>query len=140
MDHGHLVLSEGLFSAALKSQVSELGQGLVNSQFEEVVFAYAGGPRGKTTAENRMWSKLGAQVNSMTLAPEVVLANELEIPCAGLVAGHKYSVPGRDNPKLRQDVTASLEQCRNSMETVILNFLRGGEPVPFANHIYRFGA
>lgn len=137
-DHGHLVLSEGLFSEALNKQVRQLGQDCISEKFTEVTFAYAGGPRGKTPAENVMWSRLGAQVNSMTLAPEVVLANELEIPCAGLVAGHKYSVPGMDNPQGEQDVNESLERCRNSMETVILNFLREGEPVPFGNHVYRF--
>ena len=34
----------------------------------------------------------------MTLAPEVVLANELEIAVAGMVIGHKYSIAGRKDP------------------------------------------
>lgn len=136
-DHGHLVLSEGLFSVALARQLRQL-PGSAIAEAEDVVFAYAGGPRGKTAAENRMWRDLGAHVNSMTLAPEIVLANELEIPSAAVVAGHKYSVPDMDNPQDEGDVTESLDQCRIAMEDLIITFLRKGKPVPFANQIYRF--
>jgi purine nucleoside phosphorylase len=101
------------------------------------VFAYVGGPRGKTAAENRMWHALGAQVNSMSLGPEVVLANELEIPTAALVVGHKYSVPDRDNPD-EGGVTASLDASRAAMERVVDAFLSGAAPVAFGNHLYRF--
>jgi purine nucleoside phosphorylase len=139
-DHGHLVLGEGLFSAALGNQVERLA-GEVGAPVAQrgVVFAYAGGPRGKTAAENRMWHLLGAQVNSMTLAPEVVLANELEIPCAGLVVGHKYSVPGVDNPH-EGGVTETLDSSREAMERVVDAFLDHAEPVAFGNHLYRFDA
>ena len=73
----------------------------------------------------------------MTLAPEVVLANELEIPCAGVVVGHKYSVPGIDNPDAAS-VADSLVRAREATERLVVGFLRHGEPVPFANHVFRF--
>jgi len=136
-EHGHLVLKEGLFSRALSNQVCELAGDIIAETRKEIVFAYAGGPRGKTKAENNMWIKLGAHVNSMTLAPEVILANELEIPCAGLVVGHKYSVPGKENPG-EDDVGASLEESRSAMKELILAFIQHGAPVEFENHIYRF--
>lgn len=139
-EHGHLVLNEGLFSQALSEAVAEMASDAGASVGARgVVFAYAGGPRGKTAAENRMWSVLGGQVNSMTLAPEIVLANELEIPCAGLVVGHKYSVPGRANPE-SGGVTQTLDESREAMERVVEAFLRRAEPVPFGNHLYRFDA
>lgn len=137
-EQGHLVLSGGLFSAELNRQINTFGGGTMTNEVSDVVFAYAGGPRSKTPAENRMWARMGAHVNSMTLAPEVVLANELEIPCAGLVVGHKYSVPDIDNPPSAGDVTESLNQSRRRTETIILNFLREGRPVAFENHVYRF--
>ncbi len=137
--HGHLVLNEGLFSHALGRQVAGLAAQQGAPLAAAVVFAYAGGPRTKTPAENRMWALLGAQVNSMTLAPEVVLANELEIPCAGLVVGHKYSVPGIDNPE-EASVATSLVRARQAMERIVVAFLQEGAPVPFANHLFRFGA
>lgn len=136
-EHGHLVLNEGLFSRALSNQISEFAGDIIAEAGKEIVFAYAGGPRGKTKAENNMWIKLGAQVNSMTLAPEVILANELEIASAGLVVGHKYSVPGMKNPG-EDDVSTSLEESRAAMKELILAFIQHGAPVEFANHIYRF--
>lgn len=136
--HGHLVLGEGLFSRALGDQVAGLSERAgVPVGAQGVVFAYVGGPRGKTAAENRMWRALGAQVNSMTLAPEVVLANELEMATAGLVVGHKYSVPGRSNPDAG-GVTASLDASRAAMARAVEAFLTGGVPVPWGNHLYRF--
>ena len=105
--HGHLVVGEGLLAPALRDQVAGLvGEGLG----PEVVFAYVGGPRTKTPAENRYWAWAGAQVNSMTVGPEVVLANELGIACAAVVVGHKYShpdIPAPDGagPDFRSGVT-----------------------------------
>jgi len=136
-EHGHLVLEEGLFSAALRAQVEELAGEADIELGPGVVFGYAGGPRTKTRAENRMWATLGAQVNSMTVGPEVILANELEIPCAALVVGHKYSLSTEDAPD-EAAVTASLERSRAATTRLVVEFLRTGTPVEFANRIYRF--
>lgn len=135
---GHLVLTEGLFSRELTGQVYGLNEKLTEKPDREIVFVYAGGPRGKTKAENQMWFQLGGHVNSMTLAPEIILANELEIPSTGIVTGHKYSVAGLENPEDTKAVSDSLEDSRKALEKVIINFLKHGEPVPFTNHLYRF--
>ena len=137
-EHGHLVLNEGLFSAELGNQVERLGGNRVYQAGKDIVFAYVGGPRTKTKAENRIWPKLGAQVNSMTLAPETVLANELEIPTAGLVVGHKYSVPDIDNPDSGDALSDTLESSRQATEEIVIDFLKKGKPVAFGNQIYRF--
>lgn len=134
----HLVLSEGLISRALNAQVAGLAADLGIAMGPEVVFGYVGGPRSKTRAENRMWAALGAQVNSMTLAPEIILANELGISCAGLVIGHKHSTPATDAPD-RRTIEQSLHDSRRAQETLILAFLERGEPVAFGNHLYRYG-
>jgi purine nucleoside phosphorylase len=136
-EHGHLVLHDGLFSTPLSSQVRTLAAEEGAPIADDVIFAYVGGPRGKTAAENRLWPQLGAQVNSMTLAPEVVLANELEIPCAGLVVGHKYSVPTADAPE-GEGMADTLDRSRVEQERIVTRFLHEGRPVPFGNQIYRF--
>lgn len=135
--HGHLVLHDGLFSTTLSHQVRTLARAEDAPIAGDVIFAYVGGPRGKTAAENRLWPRLGAQVNSMTLAPEVVLANELAIPCAGLVVGHKYSVPTADAPE-GEAMADTLDRSRAEQERIVTRFLRDGSPVPFGNQIYRF--
>jgi 5'-methylthioadenosine phosphorylase len=136
-DHGHLVLNDGLFATDLTEQVRDLAGSVRASVAADVVFAYVQGPRSKTAAENRLWPRLGAQVNSMTLGPEVVLANELEIPCAGLVVGHKYSIPDHSPPE-REALSTTLDRSREEQERIVTAFLEEADPVPFPNTIYRF--
>lgn len=136
-NQGHLILHDGLFSTALSDQIRALAAEEEAPVADEVIFAYVGGPRGKTAAENRLWPQLGAQVNSMTLAPEVVLANELAIPCAGLVVGHKYSVPDADAPE-GEAMADTLDRSRAEQERIVTRFLHDGSPVPFGNQIFRF--
>lgn len=136
--HAHLVLKEGLISHRLTNAVGEIctaeGAPVING----VVFGYAGGPRTKTAAENHAWHLIGAQVNSMTVAPEVVLANELEIPCAVLAVGHKYSLASDSGPVDRESISRSLQASESVMRRIVARFLRSARPVPFLNELYRF--
>lgn len=134
----HLVLREGLFSRALGEQVRRLADAVGAPIAAEVVFGYAAGPRTKTPAENAMWARLGAQVNSMSVGLEVVLANELGIPCAGLVVGHKHSLPDGGDPGGAEAVARSLEDSRGAIERIAVAFLAQGETVAFANQLFRF--
>lgn len=135
---GHLVIRGGLLSAPLSAQLRGLAAGAgVAVAPGEVVFLYRGGPRTKTAAENRLFASWGVDVNSMTLAPEVVLANELEIPTAAVVVGHKYSVAGGVTPD-RAGIAASLTRSKEALARLVAAFLREGEAVPFENEIYRF--
>lgn len=136
-NQGHLLIKEGLFSNQLNEQLQKRHDEQIYNHNSGIVFVYAGGPRGKTPAENKMWALLGGQVNSMTLAPEVVLANELQIPTAALVVGHKYSVPGIQNPN-EEEIAETLNQARQATENIIGTFLFEAEPVPFENQIYHF--
>lgn len=134
---GHLLIKDGLFSSELNQRLIQEHGSAIHNEEQGVVFVFAGGPRGKTPAENRMWAQLGGQVNSMTLAPEVVLANELEIPVTALVVGHKYSVPDVKNPK-EEEIGSTLENARTATEKILHSFLMEAEPVTFGNEIYRF--
>lgn len=135
---GHLVLEEGLFSPALAAQLRGLATGLGTPlPAREVVFLYRDGPRTKTRAENRVLAGLGVDVNSMTLAPEVVLAAELGLAVAGLVVGHKASQAPVETPD-RAGIAASLVASGQALEGLLQAFLDRGEPVPTGNHLYCF--
>jgi 5'-methylthioadenosine phosphorylase len=134
-EQGHLVLEHGLFDKELGEQLLRLSGA---EHMPPAVFGYVPGPRTKTTAENRMWRGFGVQVNSMTLAPEVILANELGIATAAVVIGHKYSLgegPSASEEEVRTSLTASREVTRGLVQA----FLTRGAPVTFKNFIYRFG-
>ena len=137
-EHAHLVIKEGLFSKALTQQLNAILSQEHPSIETDIIFGYVGGPRTKTKAENRLWKRLGAQVNSMTLAPEVILANEMEIPCCAAVVGHKYSVPTIEEPKDEQTVSESFEKSRSSLGRIVRGFISQIKPTPFNNHLYRY--
>ena len=48
------------------------------------------GPRFSTRAESYMFQKFGADVINMSTVPEVVLANEMEIPYASIAMSTDY--------------------------------------------------
>ena len=48
------------------------------------------GPRFSTRAESRMYRTWGADIVNMSIAPEVILANELRIPYAALAMSTDY--------------------------------------------------
>ncbi|MFH1809567.1 MAG: 5'-methylthioadenosine phosphorylase [Pseudomonadota bacterium] len=137
-DGGHLVVDDGLVHSALMLQLEDHARALGLVPMERVIFAYSPGPRTKTPAENAFWAQAGADVASMTLGPELVLLNELEIPTAALVVGHKYSYPHAPRTLETDALSLSLEQARRSLEALALRFLLDGESVDFANHIFRF--
>lgn len=115
---------------------------ILGSAFREPVIggrqlAYTKGPRTKTAAENAMWARLGGQVNSMTVAPEVVLANELGIPVAGLVVGHKYSVPDVHERLDHAGISRALRAACKTLDDLARVFLEEARPVPFANRLFR---
>ena len=138
-EHGHLVLKEGLISPALTRQLHSILSPHYSEIPTGIIFGYVGGPRTKTKAENRMWQRLGAQVNSMTVAPEVILANEFEIPCCVAVVGHKYSLP--DSLSEQQDddtLTDSFESSRNALGRIVRGFIAEVTPVSYGNELYRY--
>jgi 5'-methylthioadenosine phosphorylase len=149
---GHLVLTNGLFSAHLGAQIREILDAQKIETVKTLIFAYAPGPRTKTSVENQYWRHLGAQVNSMSVGPEVILANELEIPTAVLVVGHKRSLgtkymnsletkPSRSASNHHHDVremTETLKRSHDQLEKLIIHFIQRVEPTLFDNYIYRF--
>ena len=69
----------------------------------------------------------------MTLGPELVLLNELEIPVAAVVVGHKYSLASPNEQLDDATIAASLERSRTEVEELVRGFLAQGSSVPFAN-------
>ncbi|MEL6545483.1 MAG: 5'-methylthioadenosine phosphorylase [Myxococcota bacterium] len=133
---GHLVLEEGIFSETLNGILDTLAP----APLPRVNFAYVGGPRTKTALENRYLAAAGIQTNSMSVGPEAVLLNELEIPVAALAVGHKRSTGEKRSHSAGTPsaLGSSLERAKLQMETLVGEFLKLSPEVIFANSIYRF--
>lgn len=134
-EQGHLVLQSGVFDErlgrAIRRIAAEVG---VLMHPDPVDFWYAPGPRTKTRLENRILASWGLDVNSMTVAPEVVLAAEAGMTVAGVVVGHKPSGPGMGNEAVAQ----SLVDARQAMERLVDGLLDGLEPEPAVNPLYQY--
>jgi 5'-methylthioadenosine phosphorylase len=158
----HLVIKDGLLSAPLQAEVLRCLEVTRSTESEEfnkalsasppVIFAYVPGPRTKTAAENAFWVSLGAQVNSMTLAPEIVLANEMGMSTAAVVVGHKRSSSGPNragemlggiaDSAVVADVdkpAVGLYDTTKVIEEIVIAFLTHGTAQPFGNQVFRFG-
>ena len=147
---GHLVLQGRIFSDALQQQIIKVTQRLKVEWGPDVNFAYVPGPRTKTALENKYWLQLGAQVNSMSIGPEVVLAQEMQIPTAALLVGHKYSTSTLDQEKGQhplmvsdsnlaiQAMQTSLINARQVTEAIVEIILKEVQPVDFDHYLYRF--
>jgi purine nucleoside phosphorylase len=137
-DQGHLVVQGGLFDPTLSARLRAwLHREGCWAEEREVVFWYAPGPRTKTRAENRWLAQQGLHVNSMTVAPEVVLANELGIPTVGVGVGHKHSGPAAP-AFAADDIASSLQRSKQATVRLVDAFLRDDQPAAFANHLHRF--
>ena len=134
--HMHLVFDEGPFSCELNKQFkAEFARcGITDSH--EVTYAYFAGPRTKTSSENRWFSKMGADVNSMTMGPEVVLANELGIPTAALLVGHKYSLAATKSIN-DSELADTITKSKHELEKWVIWFLQHIKPPPFGNMLYQ---
>ncbi len=129
----HLVLDDGIVSGELSRRLRERV-----FYSDPIVFGYVQGPRTKTRVENAYLARAGVHVNSMSVGPELVLANELGISCAAVVVGHKYSLPLPGQNLDDDAIKSSLEEARAAVASIAAWFLETTPPIPFANHLYRF--
>ncbi|MCB9679784.1 MAG: 5'-methylthioadenosine phosphorylase [Alphaproteobacteria bacterium] len=132
----YLVVEGGLLSEALATQVRAIatvqGRPLAGS---EVEVDHVAGPRGRTAAETRRLAGSGVQAVSMTLLPEIVLANEVGITVASIVVGYRTL-----SERLGYEaVEHRLAQTRERVEQLCAAFLRNASPVPSTNPLASFG-
>ncbi len=78
------------YSAELRKILIEECGGLGFAFHEKANLVVIEGPRFSTKAESFMFRQLGADIVGMTAVPEVVLANELEIPYATIAMSTDY--------------------------------------------------
>jgi len=100
---GYLICGDALFSPALRNQFKQAWEVHGSSMLPEVTYWYQPGPRTKTPLENKALGALGVDVNSMTIGPEVVLANELGIATIAVGIAHVSPVKTKAAPGFAGD-------------------------------------
>lgn len=82
------------------------------------------GPRFETPAEIRFFEQIGGDVVGMTGVPEVVLANELDLPYAALAVVTNYAAGMAGHPLAQEEV---VEEMRHREQLVFDIFMRAAE-------------
>lgn len=129
---GHFIFDKP-FSQALRAQIIASAE----DPLTEPVYAHVNGPRFNSAAEIEMLKKY-ADFISQTAGPEVVLAGELEIPCALIGFGVDYATGVTETPTPVEVLNENLRQSREDFLTVLQKLLRNFEPPSFEGIIYRF--
>ncbi len=78
------------FDSHLREVLSEVAGGMGLCYHKKGTIITIEGPRFSTRAESKMFRMWGADIINMSTAPEVILANELEIPYATIAMSTDY--------------------------------------------------
>jgi len=82
------------------------------------------GPRFSTRAESNMFKIWGADIINMSTAPEVILANELEIPYAAIAITTDYDCWKTDEPPVSwEEIVYNFKKNTENMIKLIVDFL-----------------
>ena len=84
------------------------------------------GPRFSTRAESKMFRIWGADIINMSIAPEVILANELGLPYAAIALSTDYDCWKEDEiPVSWEDVISVFNRNVNNVLRLIIEVIRG---------------
>jgi 5'-methylthioadenosine phosphorylase len=80
------------------------------------------GPRFSSKAESRMYRLWGADVINMSIAPEAILANEIELPYAAVAMSTDYDCWKEDEaPVTWEEIMAVFQKNAANVERLLLN-------------------
>lgn len=117
------------FDAAMRQSLLATGRELHLDIRDGGTILTLEGPRFSTRAESRMFRAWGADLVNMTIAPEVILANELGLPYATMAVVTDFDSWKEDEPPLRVEdlvrvFTASVRHLTELMVKAIPRLAR----------------
>lgn len=131
-NRGHYIFDKP-FSERLRQQVINASDNPLISG----VYAYVNGPRFNSKSEIRSLQQYASFV-SQTAGPEVVLAGELEIPCALVGFGVDYANGVSEKPTPVDVLRENLIKSKSVFVSLIKSLLKSFKEVDFEGFIYRF--
>ncbi|MBE0661956.1 MAG: MTAP family purine nucleoside phosphorylase [Bacteroidales bacterium] len=112
------------FDATLKEILAEAAERLGIRHHNQATVITIEGPRLSTRAESHMFRSWGADIINMSTAPEVILANELQIPYALAALSTDYDA-WRENDKAVswEEIVTVFRQNINKVSKLLLDVL-----------------
>ena len=130
---GHYIFDKP-FSEELRQQLIEAEQ----DPIIHAVYAHVNGPRFNSKPEISMLRDYASFI-SQTAGPEIVLAGELEIPCALIGFGVDYANGVVDEPTPVEVLNENLKMSKNVFVSTIKKLIEDYSAPRFGGFIYRFG-
>lgn len=130
---GHLITAS-LFNSAVHADISLV----LPEALADTLYIHANGPRFNTQIEIEFFKKMGGTVISQTCGPEVVLANELEIPYGQLLFTVNYVNGVETSPVSEEEYQANLGKSKEVFEKVIKGFSALKKQYTFEGKVHRF--
>jgi len=122
-DMNHTVMADP-FSGFIREKLIESAKELNLKFHEQGTVVTIEGPRFSTRAESRMFRAWGADVINMTIAPETILANEMEIPYGTIAMSTDYDCWKTDEePVSWQEILEIFNQNVHNVLDLILKTL-----------------
>ncbi len=122
-DMNHTVMADP-FSGFIREKLIESAKELNLKFHEQGTVVTIEGPRFSTRAESRMFRAWGADVINMTIAPETILANEMEIPYGTIAMSTDYDCWKTDEePVSWQEILKIFNQNVHNVLDLILKTL-----------------
>lgn len=110
------------FNKNLRQNLIETAQNLNLKHHEKGTVITIEGPRFSTKAESHMFRAWGADVINMSIAPECILANELEIPYAAVAMSTDYDCWKDDEAPVEwDDILKVFKQNVEKVTSLLIN-------------------
>jgi 5'-methylthioadenosine phosphorylase len=113
------------FDDSLRNLIISTARGMALKIHEKGTVVTIEGPRFSTRAESKMFRIWGADIINMSIAPEVILANELEIPYAAIALSTDYdSWKENEIPVTWEEVIDVFNRNVNNVLRLIIEVIR----------------
>lgn len=132
-DRGHLITSS-FFHSELQGDIGEIA-GIAGSEY---TYVHSYGPRFNSKSEIRHFQNIGGSVVSQTCGPEVVLANEMEIPYALVAFPIDYANGVMFPPTSMEELNENLSKSQAKFEEIMQRLVEKNGSYEFEGFIYRF--
>jgi 5'-methylthioadenosine phosphorylase len=118
----HIDITEP-FCPTLRKVIKEVLKEKGYSFMDDITYVATEGPRLETKAEIKMFSLLGGDVVGMTMVPEVVLANELEMHYAGICVITNLAAGISETKLTSEEVIEMMHQREKDLKEIIISLI-----------------
>lgn len=137
VEEGHELRGHYIFNKPFTEELRQQIVRVAEDPITDAVYAHVNGPRFNSIPEINMLRNFASFI-SQTAGPEIVLAGELEIPCALIGFGVDYANGVTKEPTPVEVMKENLKKSKSVFTTVIKKLIKSYKELKFRGFVYRF--